>query len=100
MSATSLFLFQDRQEIFAAALHGLADRPFANPEFFTEEEIAALKAAALALPFRKARPNVGNNVYQDFDICFPAPMEGVFARLATGLEGLAALPLLPATDDL
>ena len=89
MSAASLFSFQDRQEIFASAIHGLADRPFANPEFFTEDEITALTAAALALPFRKASPNVGNNVHQDFDICFPAPMEGVFVKLARGLEGLA-----------
>ena len=90
MSVASLFSFQDRQEIFAAAIHGLADRAFTSFEFFTEEEIATLKAAALALPFRKASSNVGNNVHQDFDICFPAPMEGVFARLARGLEGLAA----------
>lgn len=90
MSAASLFSFQDRQEIFAAAIDRLADRPFANPEFFTAQEIAALKAAALALPFRKASPKVGNNVHQDFEICFPAPMEGVFAQLARGLEGLAA----------
>lgn len=90
MTAASLFSFQDRQEIFAAAVHGLADQPFTNPEFFTAQEIASLKAAALALPFRKASPNVGNNVHQDFDICFPAPMQGVFAELAKGLEGLAA----------
>ena len=87
MSAASLFSFQDRQEIFAAAIDRLADRPFANPEFFTAQEIAALKAAALALPFRKASPKVGNNVHQDFEICFPAPLEGVFAQLARGLKG-------------
>ena len=88
MNRAVLFSFADRQTIFDAAIDQLARHPFAHPEFFTDAEISALRAAALALPFRKARAVVGKNVHQDFDICFPAPIKGVFAQLAKGLEGL------------
>ncbi len=84
------FSFDARQNLFDDAVKMLAHQPFANPEFFTAEEISALKDAALGLSFRKARSNVGNNVHQDFYICFPAPMEGVFDRLRRGLERLGA----------
>ena len=40
---------------------------------------------------------VGNNVHQDFDICFPAPIKGVFSQLAKGLEGLVTDLARPAT---
>ena len=88
MNRAVLFSFADRQTIFDAAIDQLARHPFAHPEFFTDAEISALRASALALPFRKARAMVGKNVHQDFDICFPAPIKGVFAQLAKGLEGL------------
>ena len=90
MSILPPFSFDARQLIFDDAVATLAYQSFANPEFFTAEEVTALNDAALSLPFRKARANVGNNVHQDFDICFPAPMEGVFDSLARGLEQLAA----------
>lgn len=90
MNRAALFSFAARQAIFDAAIDRLAHHPFAHPEFFTDAEITALHAAALALPFRAARAVVGKNVHQDFDICFPAPIKGVFATLAKGLEGLVA----------
>jgi len=90
MQANPSFSFSGRQPIFDQAIHQLANNPFANPQFFSREEIAALIKAAHTLPFRKATPVVGNNVHQDFEICFPAPIEDVFALLAKGLEDLAA----------
>ena len=98
MNRAVLFSFADRQIIFDAAIDQLARHPFAHPEFFTDAEISALRAAALALPFRKARAVVGKNVHQDFDICFPAPIKGVFAQLAKGLEGLVTDLARPPAD--
>ena len=90
MSVLPPFSFDGRQTLFDDAVHALAHQPFANFEFFTAEEINALKDAAAGLSFRKASSKAGQNVHQDFDICFPAPMGGVFNNLAKGLERLSA----------
>ena len=57
--------------------------------FLDRGEIDALRDMAGAQAFRTATPSIeyrGNNVRQDFDVCFPAPRQGVFDRLATCLE--------------
>ena len=57
--------------------------------FLESGEIDALRDMAGAQSFRTATPSIeyrGNNVRQDFDVCFPAPRQGVFDRLATCLE--------------
>ena len=54
--------------------------------FFSPDEIAALIKASQKLDFRKAQSVVGNNVRQDFDVCFPAPRIGAFDKCATLLE--------------
>ena len=90
MSVLPPFSFDRRQALFDNAVHALAHRPFANPEFFSVQEMHVLEDAARGLSFRKARSNAGHNVHQDFDICFPAPMSGVFNTLAKGLERLCA----------
>ena len=58
-------------------------------EFLTTEELEALCACAARQTFRSATPQIehrGNRVFQDFDVCFPAPREGAFAKLAGLLE--------------
>ena len=79
-------LDQNRIEVFAKAIHSLLDAGFANPLFFAETEIQLLRREASALPFRKAQPLVGNGVYQDFSICFPAPLKNSFKLAAQMLE--------------
>jgi len=57
--------------------------------FLTENELACLTRQAGRQKFRSARPKVsykGNSVFQDFDICFPAPRIDVFDRFAHCLE--------------
>jgi hypothetical protein len=57
--------------------------------FLTATEIARLGDYAGQQTYRTATPQIehrGNSVFQDFDVCFPAPREGAFAQLATLLE--------------
>ncbi len=76
--------------------------------FFNKDEVALLRQTALNQEFRKARPEInhkGRAVFQDFDICFPAPRAGVFDQLATQLEtGLirasVSLPNPPLAEPL
>ena len=79
-------LDQNRIGVFAKAVHSLQDAGFANPLFFAETEIHLLRREASALPFRKAQALVGKNVYQDFSICFPAPLKNSFKLVAQMLE--------------
>lgn len=83
---TIFHLDSDRQKIFATAVLSLQQAAFANPAFFSDAEISCLKQEALALPFRTARSVVGKGVHQDFDICFPAPLTGSFAKAAHLLQ--------------
>ena len=65
------------------------DRRVTSLAFLTATEIARLGAYARQQTYRTATPQIehrGNRVFQDFDVCFPAPREGVFAQLATLLE--------------
>ena len=79
-------LDQSRIGVFAKAVHSLQDASFANPLFFAETEIQLLRREASALPFRKAQTLVGKDVYQDFSICFPAPLKNSFKLVAQMLE--------------
>ena len=57
--------------------------------FFNENELACLTRLAERQKFRSARPEVSfkdNRVFQDFDICFPAPRIDAFDRFADCLE--------------
>ncbi len=83
-----MFCFTDRQADFDQAILSLRHAAFAHLDFFSDEEIAQLRRATERLPFRKASSVAGNNVVQDFDICFPAPLCGAFKKTATGLESL------------
>lgn len=58
--------------------------------FFSADEIQILVQQTQTLEFRTAKPVVGNNVIQDFDICFPAPLIDGFAQCAKMLEMLVA----------
>ena len=76
--------------------------------FLDRGEIDALCDLAAAQSYRTATPSIkyrGNNVRQDFDVCFPAPRTGVFDRLATCLETVIGeacdtMPEPPVTDRL
>ena len=54
--------------------------------FFTTDEIEALKADTDSLCFRQATPVVGNQVHQDMQVCFPAPLVGHFKACAKLIE--------------
>ena len=57
--------------------------------FLTEDEVACLAKLAERQSFRSAHPEVSyksNRVFQDFDICFPAPRIDAFDQFAGCLE--------------
>ena len=61
--------------------------------FLDRTEVEGLRGMAAMQSFRTATPSIeyrGNSVRQDFDVCFPAPREGVFDGLATCLETVIA----------
>lgn len=80
----------DRRQAFYKGLDSLSDKQasYLSLPFFSDDEIAALIAATSDIPFRPAKPVVGNNVHQDMEVCFPAPRRDVFDDCATLLEGL------------
>lgn len=80
----------DRLERFSDAIDALFTAPAVSIPFFSDSETEALRKAAGKLEYRTARSVVGNGVHQDFDICFPAPLEGVFSICATLLEQAVA----------
>ena len=94
-----------RQKRLRAAIVRLAQptRRWVTLDFFSDDEIANLTVLAQAQIFRKAQPEIvhrKNRVFQDFDVCFPAPRTGAFEQLLESLEvGLflagAALPTNP-----
>ncbi len=84
-------LDQMRRVILARALERLArpGRLWVSFHFLSPDEIACLEALANLQKFRCARPEVGQKtkrVFQDFDICFPAPRIGAFNQCASFLE--------------
>ena len=87
----NLFLASDsRKAAFLSSVSQLKTQHFAAIECFSDVEIAAMIAQSETLSFRKAREVAGNNIHQDFDICFPAPLTGHFSDCAKMLEMLVA----------
>jgi len=76
----------EKSQQFNAAADQLKHQHIISLPFFLAEEIAELVAATDMLAFRSAQPVVGNQVFQDFDVCFPAPLRGCFQHCATLLE--------------
>ncbi len=81
----------ERRNQLRKALARLATptRRWVSLDFFTDAEITALNHLADAQTFRTAQTEIvhrENRVFQDFDVCFPAPRVGAFDDLATGLE--------------
>ena len=73
------------------ALHRLAQpgRQWVSFNFLTKDEVACLTKLAECQSFRSARPQISyksNRVFQDFDICFPAPRIDAFDQFAHCLE--------------
>jgi len=77
-----------KRQNFITALAQLEQRRFASLPFFSKSEISAMIAQTQTLSFRKARELVGKDVFQDFDICFPAPLNGHFQACAHMLEDM------------
>ena len=80
-----------RHNQLRAALARLAtpSRRWVSLNFFTDAEITALKNLASTQQFRTAQSEIvhrENRVFQDFDVCVPAPRIGAFDDLAAGLE--------------
>ena len=80
-----------RHKKLCTALARLAapSRRWVSLDFFTEAEITVLHQLAGAQTFRRAQSESvhrENRVFQDFDVCFPAPRIGAFDDLAAGLE--------------
>ena len=66
-----------------------APRGIISLDFLMPAELAALRAQCGTVDFRRATAEIaykGRRVYQDFDVCFPAPRRGAFAGLADCLE--------------
>ena len=65
------------------------DKRCVSLNFFSANEVALLRQTALAQEFRRAQSEIkhlGRAVFQDFDVCFPAPRTGAFDQVATQLE--------------
>ena len=64
-------------------------RQWVSFTFLTKGEVACLTNFAERQPFRGASPEISyksNRVFQDFDVCFPAPRIDAFDRFAHCLE--------------
>ena len=64
-------------------------RQWVSFNFLTKDEVACLTKLAERQSFRSARPEISyksNRVFQDFDICFPAPRIDAFDQFAHCLE--------------
>jgi len=64
-------------------------RQWVSFAFLTKDEVACLTKLAERQLFRSARPEISyksNRVFQDFDICFPAPRIDAFDQFAHCLE--------------
>lgn len=73
----------------AVAWLGQEGRLAVSVPFFSPDEIGLLIRQASRLPMRTAKTRVGaqgREVFQDFDICFPAPREDALNDLAGLLE--------------
>ncbi|MEC8263825.1 MAG: hypothetical protein VX017_11030, partial [Pseudomonadota bacterium] len=72
---------------------GAPDRRITSLDFLSASEIASLRNFADIQDYRLATPVIehkGRRVSQDFEVCFPAPRQGVFDNLASLLENTVA----------
>ena len=93
----------------ARALSRLAERDtrVTSVGFLDHREMDRLVAEAGRQKFRSAQAEIahkGRRVFQDFDVCFPAPRIGAFDALASLLEegvnkASATLPYPPLAED-
>jgi hypothetical protein len=77
----------------AEALTRMADEDAVSLPLLGAEDCQALVEAARPLPFRRARPIIGEGadaVYQDFELNYDLPSGGPFHAVARGLERLLA----------
>ena len=69
------------------------DRRITSLDFLTASEMESLREFAGVQDYRLATPVIehkGRRVSQDFEVCFPAPRQGVFDNLASLLEHTVA----------
>ena len=76
-------LTERRQQKLQTEIARLAQpaRRWVSFDFFSDAEIASLAELAEAQTFRQAQSEIThreNRVFQDFDVCFPAPRIGAF----------------------
>ena len=72
---------------------GAPDRRITSLDFLSASEIASLRNFADIQDYRLATPVIEHKdrrVSQDFEVCFPAPRQGVFDNLASLLENTVA----------
>ena len=72
---------------------GAPDRRITSLDFLSASEITSLRNFADIQDYRLATPVIehkGRRVSQDFEVCFPAPRQGVFDNLASLLENTVA----------
>ena len=86
MTGACFVLGDARVQALSEAVQALHDTPYISCPFFTEDEIQQLRKDVLAMPFRDAQSVVGNGVYQDFEVCFPAPRIASLDAVASLLE--------------
>jgi hypothetical protein len=76
------------------------DKGVVSLSFFSDEEVQVLRETALRQEFRRAQTEIkhkNRSVFQDFDVCFPAPRIDAFEVMAEQLEAtlFAASQSLP-----
>lgn len=87
----------------AEALNRMAREDAVSLPLLDEAACTALVAAANQLPYRRARPVIGEGdqaVHQDFDLCYSLPPGSPFHAVAARLEHHLATALDLAANDL
>ncbi len=85
----------------ADALGRLGEEDAVSLELLSESACALLLAASAGLPYREARPVIGEGeraVRQEFEICMPVPAGGPFQACAAAVERLVARALAEMAD--
>lgn len=80
----------EKIRVFEQAIQDLKHFPAVSIPFFSALEMQRMRAEIDEFEFRTATPVVGNQVFQDFDVCFPAPLIGACQACARLLEALVA----------
>ena len=90
---------QGRNKQIASALKRLAKPAcrVTSLHFFNDAEIDTLRKAANQQDFRRAQGTInyqGRSTFQDFDVCFPAPRQGIFDELLRGPNPSMSTPVI------